>query len=261
MKITIDEEFRSLLPRLNNETYSLLEENLLKNGCRDSLILWGDVLIDGYNRFEICTRHDIPFNTVEKTFDSREDVLIWIITNQVSRRNLTPMQLSHFRGLHYKAEKRIQGTNNRYVQRNKKLHNAVFYGSTAKRLAEQYNVSDDTILRDVKVSDAIEAIGEISPDAKMKILSSEAKIDKKELGELSSKTREEIKVTAAEIDSGAYNKRRPVAQATAELGEPVRLIIAGMRSLNSVIKKGDISELKPALRTHIDMLEGMYQQI
>ena len=58
--IVIDEEFRQLLPALDAETYRLLEENLLLHGCRDPLVLWEDILIDGYNSnwsmFRPCQR-------------------------------------------------------------------------------------------------------------------------------------------------------------------------------------------------------------
>ncbi|MDR0491197.1 MAG: hypothetical protein LBH28_08155 [Oscillospiraceae bacterium] len=41
---------------------------------------------------------------------------------------------------------------------------------TLARLAKQYKVSRSTIERDAKISNAIEAIGEISPEAKKLIL-------------------------------------------------------------------------------------------
>ena len=135
-EIIIDKEFKFLLPTLDTETYARLEEDLLKSGCRDALVLWGDVLIDGYNRYAICTEYDIPFNTVSMEFDTREDVLIWIITNQVSRRNLTPIQLSHFRGVHYRAERRKHGENNRYKQKsiNRQNDGLYFYLRVAESL-------------------------------------------------------------------------------------------------------------------------------
>jgi len=55
--ILIDEEFRTLLPALDTQTYALLEENILENGCREPITLWNDILIDGYNRHRICTEH------------------------------------------------------------------------------------------------------------------------------------------------------------------------------------------------------------
>jgi len=249
--IIIDEEFRDLLPTLDSETYRLLEENLIQNGCRDSIVVWGDILIDGHNRYEICTKHGIPYGTVEKTFDSREEALIWIITTQVSRRNLTPIQLSHCRGLHYKAIKKIQGSKNRQKD--------LFIGSTTEFLADQYNVSPKTIARDVKTATAIDAIGEISHDAKKKILSRETHINRKKLGELSEAPREEIAETASAIENGDYKKEKPAAQTTAEQFEPARLILAETRAFNTAISKiSDGAELKQLLKQYMGRLKNLY---
>lgn len=84
----IDKEFQSLIPPLTAEEYAGLEESILSEGCRDALVMWGDTLIDGHNRYEICTKHNIPFKTVTKDFASREDVKLWMIGNQLARRNI-----------------------------------------------------------------------------------------------------------------------------------------------------------------------------
>lgn len=84
----IDKEFQSLIPPLTAEEYAGLEESILSEGCRDALVVWGDTLIDGHNRYEICTKHNIPFKTVTKDFASREDVKLWMIGNQLARRNI-----------------------------------------------------------------------------------------------------------------------------------------------------------------------------
>lgn len=89
VKILIDDEFKNLIPPLTDEEYKGLEDSIVKEGCRDALILWGNTLIDGHNRYEICTKHNIPFKTIQKDFKSRDEVLLWMIDNQKSRRNLT----------------------------------------------------------------------------------------------------------------------------------------------------------------------------
>lgn len=86
--IRIDNEFQSLIPPLTADEFKGLEESILKEGCRDKLILWGDILIDGHNRYSICQKHGIPFQTMQKDFASRDDVLLWMIDTQFSRRNL-----------------------------------------------------------------------------------------------------------------------------------------------------------------------------
>lgn len=280
-KITLDEQFRILLPMLDDETFRLLEENILEHGCRDPLVLWNGILIDGYNRYKIVTKHNLPFNTVNKDFDSREEVLIWIISNQISRRNLTPMQLSHFRGLHYMADKKIQGTNNRFVQKSKKAQNEPFYsGATASRLAEQYKVSRNTIKRDVKFAEAMSIIGEISPEAKRKILSGEVPINRSKLQTLPAAPIEKAKAIAAEIEMGTYTRRAarspeqpetetntthedaspPIPHELQELNSIIRDFAGNFDSMLRKMNAGGSMELKSVLRSYIDQLEEWYCQ-
>jgi N6-adenosine-specific RNA methylase IME4 len=89
MEIIIDSEFKALIPPLAADELRQLEENILRDGCRDPLVLWDGILIDGHNRHEICTRHGLPFETVEIQFESRAHARIWMRHNQAGRRNLT----------------------------------------------------------------------------------------------------------------------------------------------------------------------------
>jgi DNA-binding XRE family transcriptional regulator len=88
MKMRIDNEFKGLIPALAADEYERLETSILAEGCRDALVVWGDTLIDGHNRYEICTRHGLSYNTVERVFSCRDDAIEWIILNQCGRRNL-----------------------------------------------------------------------------------------------------------------------------------------------------------------------------
>ena len=86
--MNIDQEFKSLIPALTSEEYKQLEKSIIDEGCRDALVTWQDTLIDGHNRYDICNKHGIKFKTIANEFDNREDVLCWIINNQLGRRNL-----------------------------------------------------------------------------------------------------------------------------------------------------------------------------
>lgn len=87
-EIKIDSEFKSLIPPLTSDEYSGLEESILAEGCRDALVLWGDTLIDGHNRYEICQKYGIPYDTTEMELRNRDEAKLWIYKNQLSRRNL-----------------------------------------------------------------------------------------------------------------------------------------------------------------------------
>jgi len=88
--IQIDEEFRAVLPPLDQDERDGLEKMLLADGCRDPLVTWRGVLVDGHNRYEICKKHGLPFDVVEKEFEDRASVRIWMRETQSSKRNLTP---------------------------------------------------------------------------------------------------------------------------------------------------------------------------
>jgi len=84
----IDPEFRDLLPPLEAHELELLTASIRRDGCRDPLVVWDGLLIDGHHRHAICTAHGIDYTTRAIAFDSREEAIIWIIETQAGRRNL-----------------------------------------------------------------------------------------------------------------------------------------------------------------------------
>ena len=94
MKIEVDPEFQHLLPPLAHDERERLMGDINKHGCRDPLVIWKEqnILMDGHNRYEICTDLNLPFKTTELSFPSRDDVKMWMFRNQLGRRNLTDFQ-------------------------------------------------------------------------------------------------------------------------------------------------------------------------
>ena len=90
--LTVDPEFRDLIPPLNEEELKLLEASLVADGCESPLIVWNGVIVDGHNRYDICRKHEIPFAIQEKNFSSRDDAMLWMLRNQLGRRNLNNYQ-------------------------------------------------------------------------------------------------------------------------------------------------------------------------
>jgi len=293
--IIIDEEFRLLLPRLDEDTFKALEENILAYGVRDPLVVWNDVLIDGYNRYKICTTHDLPFVTVNMEFSSRDEVLQWIIDNQISRRNLTSVELSHFRGLYFNAAKRMRGSSNQYTRESAIPQSGGKQNSlyTAKEIGKRFNVSKNTIERDAKVADALKSIEEISPEAKQKILSGEVPVDRSKLQRLSKAPAEEIEEVVNQINNGTYNRNDyrkkkdsnpvhdsfpavldvpdistiyPASPVSKEISVYIEAITnqvsTGLNAMiKSLSKESDVAELKTSLKTFINSLEDLHKSI
>ena len=93
MNITVNEDLLAYIDPLTPDEHDALERSLLAEGCRDALVLWGNVLVDGHNRYGICTQHGIAFNTVQNhRFQSIDDVHLWMIDQHLGRRSVSDFQ-------------------------------------------------------------------------------------------------------------------------------------------------------------------------
>jgi hypothetical protein len=93
MNIVVNEELKAYIEPLTPQEHESLERSILAEGCRDALVLWGDVLVDGHNRYGICQKHGLPFKTVQNPrFQSMEDVHLWMIEQHLGRRSVSDFQ-------------------------------------------------------------------------------------------------------------------------------------------------------------------------
>jgi N6-adenosine-specific RNA methylase IME4 len=229
--LKIDAEFKALIPALTKEEFEQLEKNCIAEGIREPIIVWlvpketaycpeclanvgvsvidGDhyecvecgyglvgeiVIIDGHNRYEIANKHNLGYSTSFKYFDSRDEVIDWMICNQLGRRNLTEEYKSYLRGKRQENEK-------------KKLKRAesdiVSLSKTSEKLAEEYGVSARTIERDQQYAKAIDTIAEnTSPEIKQKILNREIEITKKQTQQVAKQEPEKQKAIIDKLVTG-----------------------------------------------------------
>lgn len=104
MKLHIDPEFESFIPPMPAEQRAALEKSIVESGgATEPIRHWDGVIVDGHNRYEICTRLGLPFEVEDMPFASRDDVKTWMLENQIARRNMTPDQLEMLFALHGKV--------------------------------------------------------------------------------------------------------------------------------------------------------------
>lgn len=109
MKLTIDPEFRDLIVPLKADELEKLEGLLIKNGCLDTLKTWNKTIVDGHNRYEICTRRNISFKIHEMAFNDRDAAMDWMDANQLGRRNLDKDEKKVIVGRWYNRTKKPRG--------------------------------------------------------------------------------------------------------------------------------------------------------
>ncbi|MDI9881075.1 hypothetical protein [Flectobacillus longus] len=201
--IQIIEELRLLIPPLGVEEFTQLENNIIKNGCRDALTVWETttgvlnpdsedpatpcyILVDGHNRYEICKKNGISFSVQLMSFASLQQVKEYMIDLQLGRRNLTPEQISYFRGLRFLNEKNEIG---RYERQNHAVQNEPYdfaeKGDTAERLSKEFNVGRSTIKRDAAFA---KGLNKLDTEFRNEILTGKKKVAKGVIQALANET-------------------------------------------------------------------------
>ena len=207
--LTIDPEFKQLIPPLLQTERTQLEENILRDGCREPIALWGNIIIDGHNRYEICRKHNIPFNTVQVSIHNREEAIAWICANQLGKRNISDESRRYLIGTRYAMEKILGAHNsagtNQYskTEVRAKLLPEPQYDRTAsrtrERLGKEYHISHATVLKYENYSEALDYLSGIVPDLITKVLSGQVKISQENILELAKMPPLEIRRLSAQI--------------------------------------------------------------
>lgn len=142
-ELSIDPGLQSLIPPLKADELKLLTEDIVANGCRDALVIWQGkaTILDGHNRYAICREHGLEFRTVTVSLPDIASAKLWIIRNQLGRRNLTWDQWKYFLAKVYEVAKKSVGKPaGTILGQNEPI-------STAEQVAKEYGVSAATVKR------------------------------------------------------------------------------------------------------------------
>jgi len=193
--LKINKHFKSLISPLSLKDYKQLEANIVKDGCRESLMVWRNIIIDGHNRYEICTKFKIPFNIQQIDFDNSNEVISWICINQIRRRNISEETRRYLIGKRYDSEK-ILGIKIHTVlnQNSKEDINISMYKKaeakencsiTVERLSQEYQVSERTIRQYASYARIIDELTKDEPELMSEVLTGKVKISYKNILKLS----------------------------------------------------------------------------
>ncbi len=136
--LKIDNEFQKLIPPLAEDELKQLESNLVNEGWRNNerIITWNGIIVDGHNRHSICGKHNIKFKSEERNFKDRNEVVLWMIDNQLGRRNLPDYARVE---LNLRKEELYKG------RQGKPVNVDGFKGETREIIAKQSKVATGTV--------------------------------------------------------------------------------------------------------------------
>lgn len=230
--LKIDEEFQNLIPPLSSEERKQLAENIKNDGCREPLCVWNKTILDGHNRYEICTRLQIPFKVSYIFLRSREEAVAWICANQLGRRNITDEARRYLIGRRYEAEKIVgahnaAGTNQhtRKEARTIMCTEPRFDDSairTKERLGREYRISPTTVVKYGEYSQSLDALSKAEPTLPSKILSGQVKMSQENVVELSRLAPSDIRRISANLseNDGSYSGTRNIVPKKKKIEKP-----------------------------------------
>lgn len=191
-----DPDFLELKQRFDKEKMELLENDIMKNGCHDSVCVWNGFIIDGHKRYDICHKNNIVFRVSTKTFDTKEEAVSWICSQRLNDDNLPEIERRYLIGKKYAAEKIARNANAEDTEQYSELLDEmrVHDSKIAIKLGRVFHLSSSTVVKYAQYARAIDSIRKDFPEYGEQILTGELKISQDNVIELARKPKSKIKV-------------------------------------------------------------------
>jgi hypothetical protein len=216
MHITVNEELKAYIDPLTPDEHAALERSILAEGCRDALVLWGDVLVDGHNRYGICQKHGLPFQTVQNTrFQSMEDVHLWMIDQHLGRRSVSDFQ----RGLLALRKREI------LAARRAQVIAATAESSTASPHDAPHDAPKDT------------GVGETNPLKSRADIAKAARLSSSQVVQIEKIQKQAAPELVAAVKAGAISINAAAAVASLPAEEQKSAVLAGKAELKQAAKR------------------------
>ena len=256
--LEIKEEFKKLIPPLTSEEFNQLEQNCLAEGIREAILTWNGFIIDGHNRYEIAQRWNLDYQTKSKHFKDEEDVIEWMILNQLGRRNITKEQKDYLIGKRYENEKQKHGGAR---DQNDPL-------KTAQRIAKEIGVGEAQVKRNEQFAKGVDKLSE---ELKQQVLQGKSELNKSDVQIISKAEPTFVAQTEADIIAKAKEikerkaeeyKQKIVQRVETKVNE--KPISFEEREMLDKIEKGETVVINMNLHFHVLKYakdKGIYKQI
>ncbi|BEP95858.1 hypothetical protein GmRootA79_42420 [Acidovorax sp. A79] len=224
MNIVVNEELKAYIEPLTPDEHEALERSILAEGCRDALVLWGDVLVDGHNRYGICQKHGLPFQTVQNPrFQSMEDVHLWMIDQHLGRRSVSDFQ----RGVLALRKREIM--------------------AERKARAPEPSESPDTLAADAPAApEAAAALPAPDPLASREAIARAARLSSSQVVMIEKIQKQAAPELVAAVKSGTISINAAAAVSTLPAEEQVAAVAAGKDELKQAAKRvRELNKRKP----------------
>ena len=185
-QLIVEEEFRRLEQPVEDDAQRTLERELLENRCQSEINLWGRIILEGFLRYQLCLKHELPVRTRQIPVHNRREALTWACAAQLRRSDLKPEMRLYLIGKRYSVEKGVPGRRPSQLpdivaQSQPKEGERSVPGSTAIRLGEEYGFGRYAITRYGVYAESIDQLFRTAPQLAALILSGMLEMTQKDV--------------------------------------------------------------------------------
>lgn len=190
-----DPEFRSLELPLSKPQREELEQRILTYGKHDTIFVWKNTIIYGYESYDICQRHLFRVNPTDQYFAHRDNVIAWICRRQLKLKDMNQNARAWLLFNLYEAEKRNEKRQKakdefQYRQLSPSTHatSLPFWETGSMRvmsdLGKEFGVCSGTLTRYVVFGKKLNQLEGLYPGVRARILLGELEIARAHIGAL-----------------------------------------------------------------------------
>lgn len=175
-QLIVEEEFRRLEQPVEDDVQRALERELLENRCQNEINLWGHIILEGFLRYQLCLKHELPVRTRQIPVHNRREALTWACAAQLRRSDLKTEMRLYLIGKRYSIEKGVPGHHSSRLpgilaQSLVGTDETPVPGGTAIRLGKEYGFGRYAITRYGVYAESIDQLFRTAPQLAELILS------------------------------------------------------------------------------------------
>lgn len=240
MKYTLqtDTEFMQLCVPASQEETEQLERSLLMQGCREPIITWNGIILDGHKRYQFCRYEEMEFDVQEMDFHNREEAIAWICRQRIPFVHRHSVMYKYLVGKLYINQKKLDRVMRKQLRQqlepDTNPEDTTQWPTTLK-IGNELGINRCTVGRNGIFAEIMDAIANNDSELYQEIIAGNIHIQKNELPEI------------AQMDSGqlAAFKRRHLAKIPI-----VRESVSSKRQ-----KSSDAAEQKPEKQLTVGIKE------
>lgn len=268
-ELKTDDDIQRLKQPLSRLDLMTLRQKLQRCGCIDPIIAWEGFIIDGDSSYDICKSHNIPFRVIDMSFNSKDEVYVFVCKRQLLREDLTNEMYKYLIGRLYLSEVNLKASNS---FNSNKIREQYLSGAVSRKQDIVQEVSSflgvcvSTVQKYTVFAKCVDSIRRKDPSIAQGILDGQIKISHRNLLQLEQLSSWELKLLKNCISPGRVNhidnadinsviKRRPSSKAlSASKGKPVADSELPIRKIPQYDPDAEISTLIYTIPTWISSI-------